>query len=88
MEFLQLTEVTFTSYILIEIIFFILVFKHIEEEHLKDFVKHTPVLNYQIISQCSKECASEIIQLIKMLHHKSYKDLNQTKMIIFQSILP
>lgn len=87
MEFLQLIEVTFISYILIEMIFFTLVFKHIEE-HLKDLVKHTPVLNYDIISQCSEECADEIIQLIKLLHHGSYKDLNQTKIIIFHSILP
>lgn len=87
MEFLQLIAVTFTSYILIEIIFFILVFKHIEE-HLRDLVKHILVLNYNIISQCSEECASEIIQLIKMLHHRNYKDLNQTKIITFHSMLP
>lgn len=86
MEFLQLIEVTFISYILIEMIFFMLICKHIEE-HLKDLVKHTPVLNYNKISQCSEECATEIIQLIKMLHHRSYKDLNQTKIIIFHSML-
>lgn len=84
-EFLQLIEVTFISYILIELIFFILVFKHVEE-HLKDLIKHTHYLT--IISQCSEECASEIIQLIKMLHHRSYKDFNQAKIIILYTILP
>lgn len=85
-NFLQFIEVTFISYILNEMIFFILVSEHIEE-HLKDLVKHTLTLNYNIISQCSEECASEIIQLIKMLHHKSYKELNQTKIIIFHPTL-
>lgn len=57
-EFLQLIEVTFISYIPIDMILFILVFKHVEE-YLKDLIKHTQYLT--IISQCSEEYASEII---------------------------
>lgn len=55
-------------------ILFILVFKHVEE-HLKDLIKHAQYLT--IVSQCSEEYVSEIIQLMKRLYHRSYKDLNQ-----------